>query len=107
MAAKSGRHEDINHNAVEWCNACIRMGKVRTDVTHPPSGSTDFPRMCRHRFASIAAVTYVVDIGSRWPLIIRAFFFTVHVEDRLIGGFYARVARLPFDIRLNRRLIGK
>lgn len=56
-------HGAMKTSSVEWWDACIRMRKARTDVTHPPSGLADFLRMCRHRFASIAVVAYVVDIA--------------------------------------------
>lgn len=70
---RSCEHGAMKTSSVEWCDACIRMREAWTDVTHPPSGLADFPRMCRHRFASMAVVAYVVDIAI-WSLIIPRFF---------------------------------
>lgn len=70
---RSCEHGAMKTSSVEWCDACIRMREAWTDVTHSPSGLADFPRMCRHRFASMAVVAYVVDIAI-WSLIIPRFF---------------------------------
>lgn len=40
---------------------CVKRGQMSRI---PQSGLADFPRMCRHRFASMAVVAYVVDIAA-------------------------------------------